>query len=49
VQVRIKGGIDRAKQTRTDVTTFSSVQLDFTLSGTDDKHAAALVEAFKRR
>lgn len=49
VQVRIKGGVDRAKQTRTDVTTFSSVRLDFTLSGTDAANAAALIEGFKRR
>src|SRR5579884_4024105 len=49
VQVRIKGGVDRAKQSRADVTTFNSVQLDFTLSGTDDAHGAALIEGFKRR
>ena len=49
VQVRIKGGVDRAKQTRTDVTTLSSVRLDFTLSGTDAANAAALIEGFKRR
>jgi uncharacterized OsmC-like protein len=49
VQVRIQGGVDRAKQARADMTTFNTVRLDFTLFGTDDAHAAALVEGFKRR
>jgi len=49
VAVAIHGWQDRAKQTRTDVTTLNGVSLDFTLWGTDDANAAALVEAFKRR
>ena len=49
VAVRIHGEVDRAKQSRTDVTTLNSVRLDFTLWGTDGASAAALVEGFKRR
>ena len=49
VAVRIHGEVDRAKQSRTDVTTLNSVHLDFTLWGTDGAQAAALVEGFKRR
>jgi uncharacterized OsmC-like protein len=49
VAVKIHGWMDRAKQTRTDVATLNGVTLDFTLWGTDDANAAALVEAFKRR
>ncbi len=49
VAVRIHGEVDRAKQSRTDVTTMNSVRLDFTLWGTDGAQAAALVEGFKRR
>ena len=49
VAVAIHGWQDRAKQTRTDVTTLNGVSLDFTLWGTDDANAAALVESFKRR
>jgi uncharacterized OsmC-like protein len=49
VGVHIYGAVDRAKQTRIDVTTFNTVRLDFTLWGTDSAQAAALVEGFKRR
>ena len=49
VAVNIHGWSDRAKQTRSDVTTLNGVTLDFRLSGTDDANAAALVESFKRR
>lgn len=49
VAVKIHGWVDRAKQTRTDVTTLNGVSLDFTLWGADDANAAALVEGFKRR
>jgi uncharacterized OsmC-like protein len=49
VAVKIHGWADRAKQARTDVTTLNGVSLDFTLWGTDDANAAALVEGFKRR
>jgi uncharacterized OsmC-like protein len=49
VAVKIHGWVDRAKQARTDVTTLNGVSLDFTLWGTDDANAAALVEGFKRR
>ena len=49
VGVHVYGAVDRAKQTRSDVTTFNTVRLDFTLWGTDSAQAAALVEGFKRR
>jgi uncharacterized OsmC-like protein len=49
VNVAIHGIVDRARQARTDVTLFNSVQLDFTIHGTDGASAAALVEGFKRR
>ena len=49
VAVKIHGWVDRAKQSRTDVTTLNGVSLDFTLWGADDANAAALVEGFKRR
>jgi uncharacterized OsmC-like protein len=47
--VKIYGAVDRAKQSRTDVTTFNSVRVDFTLWGCDDAGAAVLVEGFQRR
>jgi uncharacterized OsmC-like protein len=49
VDVRAHGTVDRSRQARTDLTTLNSVRLDFTLTGTDDAQAAALVEGFKRR
>lgn len=49
VAVKIYGAVDRAKQARTDYTTFNTVRMDFTLWGCDDAGAAALVEGFKRR
>ena len=49
VAVQIHGESDRAKQTRTDVSTLSKVRVDFRLWGVDDASAAALVEGFKRR
>ena len=49
VHLAIHGVVDRAKQGRADVTTFSSVRLDFTIAGTSQENAAALVEGFKRR
>ena len=49
VFVRIHGTVDRAQQSRTDLTTLNSVRVDFTLRGTDDAQASALVEGFKRR
>jgi uncharacterized OsmC-like protein len=49
VGVKIRGSVDRAKQARTDVTTFNAVRVEFTLWGADDAGAAALVEGFKRR
>ena len=49
VTVKVHGVVDRARQARTDVTVFNSVQLEFTIRGTDGASAATLVEAFKRR
>jgi uncharacterized OsmC-like protein len=47
--VTIHGVVDRSRQARTDVTLFNSIQLDFTITGTDGASAAALVEGFKKR
>ena len=49
VAVTIHGESDRARQTRSDVSTLSLVTLDFQLWGVDGAQAAALVEGFKRR
>jgi uncharacterized OsmC-like protein len=49
VDVIVNGTVDRANQPRTDVTLFTSVHLDITLSGVDSARAATLVEGFKRR
>ncbi len=49
VGVKIHAWNDRTKPTRDDVSTLNSVQIDLTLSGTDDAQAASLVEGFKRR
>jgi uncharacterized OsmC-like protein len=49
VEVTVHGVVDRGNQPRPDVTTFTRVELDFVLSGTDGQTAAALVEGFKRR
>jgi uncharacterized OsmC-like protein len=49
VAVQIHGESDRAKQTRTDLSTLNLVTLDFRLRGVSSAQAAALVEGFKRR
>ncbi len=49
VAVTIHGESDRAKQTRTDVSTLNTVRLDFQLWGVTDAQAGSLVEGFKRR
>ncbi|HJU90976.1 MAG TPA: OsmC family protein [Gemmatimonadaceae bacterium] len=49
VDVVVNGVIDRANQPRPDVTLFTSVHVDVTLTGTDPARAASLVEGFKRR
>ena len=48
VRVTVKGTVDRSRQPRTDVTVFSTVALDFVVSG-DGKLAATLVQGFRRR
>jgi uncharacterized OsmC-like protein len=49
VRLAVHGTVDRGNQSRTDLTVFNSVRLEFELSGTDGATAASLVEAFKRR
>ena len=49
VGVRIDAMMDRARQSRTDVTLFNTVRVEFELSGADGAQSAALVEGFKRR
>lgn len=49
VAVKVHGWSDRARQSRTDLTTLNGVSLDFTIWGADAAGAAALVEGFKRR
>lgn len=49
VQVSIAGTVDRGRQARADVTTFTRVQVEIVLTGADDARAAALVEGFRRR
>src|SRR4051812_23832480 len=49
VAVEITGVVDRARQARSDVTTFTRVHVDIALTGADDARAAALVEGFRRR
>ena len=49
VAVKVHGWSDRARQSRSDVTTLNGVSLDFTIWGADAADAAALVESFKRR
>jgi len=49
VRVTINGLVDRGNQSRPNVTTFNTVRLAFTLSGTDPARAGDLVEGFKRR
>ena len=49
VAVKIHGVVDRANQPRPGVTTFNSVQLDFTLWGVNKDDARTLVEGFQGR
>jgi uncharacterized OsmC-like protein len=49
VLLTVHGTVDRANQSRTDLTVFNSVRLEFELNGTDGATAASLVEGFKRR
>jgi uncharacterized OsmC-like protein len=49
VTLEVHGTVDRARQTRSDVTVFNSVLLNFVVTGTDGATAAQLVEGFKRR
>ena len=49
VQIKIHGVVDRGNQKRQDVTTFTRIELDFILTGTDKATATSLVDGFKRR
>jgi len=49
VAVKIHGTVDRGNQARPDLTTFNTVQLNFTLWGVDKTQAAALVSGFQGR
>ena len=49
VRATIYGLVDRGNQARSDVTTFNTVRLNFTLGGTDPTRAEGLVAGFKRR
>jgi len=47
--IEIHGEVDRGNQARSDLTTFNSVRLNFTLWGVDDPQAESLVNGFKGR
>src|SRR5262245_60699955 len=49
IEAKIRGVVDRANQSRPNVTTFNSVRLDFTLFGVTDAQAGMLVEGFQGR
>ena len=49
VEVKVHGVLDRANQSRPNVTVYNKVHMTFTLHGTDGTTASQLVEAFKRR
>jgi uncharacterized OsmC-like protein len=49
VALSVSGTVDRGNQSRTDVTVFNSVRLEFVVQGTDAATAARLVEGFRRR
>jgi len=49
VAVKIHGEVDRSKQRRDDVTTFSSVRFDVTLWGVSQAEAGTVVDGFRRR
>ncbi len=49
VSVSIRGDYDRENPVRTDYTVFSTVDVDFTLTGVTEAQGELLVEAFKGR
>jgi uncharacterized OsmC-like protein len=49
VAVQIHGVVDRSNQARSDLTTFNSVELVFTVWGTTDAQAGLLIEGFRGR
>lgn len=49
VDVIVTGTVDRSAQPRGDLTVFTTVHVDITLTGVEAARAATLVEGFKRR
>ena len=49
VEVSVYGMLDRANQSRPNVTVYNKIEMSFTVRGTDGATASQLVEAFKRR
>ena len=49
VEINIHGVVDRGKQKRQDVTTFTLIELDFNFTGTDEATAKFLAAGFQRR
>lgn len=47
--VEISGMVDRSRQTRTDVTLFNSIRLQFLLRGVTDEQGGKLVTTFQAR
>ena len=47
--VEIHGEVDRGNQARSDLTTFNSVRLNFTLWGVNNAQATAVIDGFKGR
>lgn len=49
VQLAVHGTVDRGRQRRDDLTTFTALRMAFSIGGADGATASRLVEAFKRR
>jgi uncharacterized OsmC-like protein len=49
VKLAVHGKVDRGNQSRSDVTVFNALRLEFEITGADGATAAQLVEGFKRR
>jgi uncharacterized OsmC-like protein len=49
IRLSVEGKVDRSRQPRTDLTVFNSLQMRFTIAGTDADAARTLVEGFRRR
>lgn len=49
VQVNVHGTVDKARQARAGVTTFTSLRVSFRIGGVSESEAASLVERFQKR